>query len=35
MYEYSFKTYTKDILTCEVFVKGTEVTFKNYIDDTL
>lgn len=32
---YSFKTYNQEQLTCEVFVRGTEVTFKNYISDPL
>lgn len=35
MEEYSFKVYLKELLTSEVFVRGTSVTFKNYIDDPL
>ena len=35
MSNYSFKTYLKDVLTCEVTVNGKSVTFKNYIDNPL
>ena len=32
---YSFKTYWRDTLTCEVWVKNGEVTFKNYVDNPI
>lgn len=35
MSNYSFKVYVKEILTCEVFVRGSEVSFVNYSDDVL
>ena len=32
---YSFKTYWKDELTCEVKIRGSQITFQNYTDDPL
>lgn len=32
---YSFRTYFKDKLTCEVWVSGWQVKFKNYSDNFL
>lgn len=33
MCDYSFKVYMRETLVSEVFVRGTDVTFKNYIED--
>lgn len=32
---YSFRTYVMERLTCEVFIDGENVTFKNYSDEPL